>query len=526
MTPPQINEEQVEPHTVEDGVMSIGEGVVSIGEGVVPGINDNNNGLPGEYLDQCAGQGELGDGRLFIQLTKGRLCYDHSARQWFRFVDHIWKEDLIEQTLETLQEVADTYTVRASQWAWTKLKATKDQDKELAKSAIAHENILLKKIALLQQMHHLKNVLAFAVAGVHSLGIAGSEFDSNPDLLGCSNGVLNLNTLEFRDGQPGDFVKSPCPTEWKGLDEEALGWERFLWEVFNKDWDLIHFLQRLCGYMLSGTAVDHVLPVLYGPQGRNGKGTMLETLSAVLGPRLSGPVSSELLLDQRFSPSADQANPGILSLRGKRLVWASETNEGRTMNTGKVKWICGGDTLTGRPLYGKHQLSFKPTHTLLLLTNHKPRIDAEDSAVWERILLIPFDVRFVDNPQADNERPRDKHLPDKLKAEASGILAWIVRGLVQWREQGLNPPEKVAGATKAYRKSEDVLQYFIDEKCHVADYAEVRAGSLYGVYKTWAIDNGHRAMSSTRFGKKIKERFSWEKKAQSNVYFGIGLLDK
>lgn len=486
----------------------------------------NNGGLSGEYVDQCAKDGELGDARLFIQLVRDRFCYDHAAGRWFRFTGHVWEEDLLGEVTATLQEVSETYTTRAKEWAWIRLKAAREQDKELEKRAAVHENLLSKKISSLQQMKHLKYVLSFAAAGAESLGLKGSEFDANPSLLACSNGVLDLNTFQFRPGRPGDLLRSPCPTEWRGLEEEAPTWERFLREIFNGNDKLVSFIQRVLGYALSGTVLEHVLLVLYGPQGRNGKGTFLETTGSVLGPRLSGPVSGEFLLAQGWPRSADQASPTIVSLLGKRIVWASETDEGRALNGGRVKWLCGGDTLTGRSPYGRRNVTFRPTHTLLLLTNHKPRVDAEDAAIWERIMLVPFDVRFVDNPEGPNERFRDKDLPEKLKAEASGILAWLVRGLAEWREQGLAPPEMVRGATKEYRKGEDVLQHFLDEKCIEADHAESRAGELYECYRAWTASNGHMALSSTRFGKRIQERFPRERRGIGNVYLGIGLLDK
>jgi putative DNA primase/helicase len=485
-----------------------------------------NGGLPSEFVDQCARDGELGDARLFISLARDRFAFDHAAGRWFRFTGIYWEEDLLGEVYATLQEVSGTYTARAKKWAWTRMKAAKAQNRDLERHAAEMEGTLARKVSALQRMRHLKDVLEFAAAGADSLGLKGSEFDATPGLLACANGVLDLGTLDFRPGLPGDFIRSPCPTEWRGLQELAPTWERFLAEIFDGKDDLVSFMRRLFGYGLAGTCVDHIFPVLYGPGGRNGKGTMLQTIAAVLGSHLSGPVSSELLLEQRFGTSADSATPGILSLHGKRVVWASETNENRFLNGGRVKWLCGGDTLTGRPLYGRHKVTFRPTHTLLLLTNHRPRVDAEDSAIWERILLVPFEVRFVDNPTGPNDRARDKDLGEKLKREASGILAWMARGLVEWRENGLDPPDVVRAATREYREGEDVLGQFFEEKCAENPTAWVRAGELYDAYKTWASDTGHKVMTSTRFGKRVQERFAKEHRATGNVYIGVGLLQE
>lgn len=484
----------------------------------------NNGSLRGEFVDRCAREGELGDARLFVTLAKERFAFDHAAGRWFRFAGTFWEEDLIGEVYAALQEVTEAYAKRAKEWGAARLKAAQEKNKELEKIAAERVEMLARKISSLQRMRHLKDVLTFAAAGADSLGLKGTEFDATPGLLACPNGVLDLGTLEFRPGRPADLIRSPCPTEWRGVSNEARTWDRFLVEIFDGADELVSFVRRLFGYALSGTCIEHVFPVLYGATGRNGKGTMLETLNAVLGPHLAGPVSSELVLEQRFTQSADQANPGILSLKGKRLVWGSETNEGRALNAGRVKWACGGDTLTGRPLYGRHKVAFRPTHTLILLTNHKPRMDSDDLALWERVMLVPFHTRFVDDPSGPNEKQRNKSLLGLLKEEAGGVLAWLVRGLHEWREQGLNPPDAVRAATREYRESEDVLKTFFDDRCEINAGAWVRAGAFYDSYKDWAAGTGHRVMSGTRFWKRVQERFEKQHRDTGNVYLGIGLL--
>ena len=129
----------------------------------------------------------------------------------------------------------------------------------------------------------------------------------------------------------------------------------------------------------------------------------------------AGFYSGLAMLDQSRVKSSSGPSPDITSLRGKRIVWCSETNEGRHLNTGKVKWLTGGDTLTGREMYGRDLIKFKPTHTLFLLTNSRPHAPAHDFALWERIFLIPFNNRFVLEPHLENEFRRDEKLLKKLK---------------------------------------------------------------------------------------------------------------
>jgi putative DNA primase/helicase len=255
--------------------------------------------------------------------------------------------------------------------------------------------------------------------------------------------------------------------------------------------------------------------------GRNGKGTLLETVKTVLG-ELALKTEAELLLEQKQARQAGAPNSSVLSLRGRRIVWASETSDGRRLNTGKLKELAGGDTLNARGVWGKHHVEFAPSHLLLLLTNSKPAAPASDYALWQRVHLIPFERAFVDDPKAPNESKADPYLGDKLKAEASGILAWLVRGCLTWQKEGLNPPDVVRAATANYKDDEDILGHFIEERCIMGEACHVRAGELYQAWKIWADTNG-TSLSGKIFGMEIKRRFKPDSDKAGNYYIGIGL---
>jgi putative DNA primase/helicase len=189
-----------------------------------------------------------------------------------------------------------------------------------------------------------------------------------------------------------------------------------------------------------------------------------------------------------------------------------------------VKLFVGGDTLTARAPYGRFEISFRPTHTLFLLTNPKPRADASDYALWQRIHLIPFTLCFVDEPQADNERRRDPGLLDKLKAEASGILAWLVQGCKAWQKEGLNPPEAVRAATKSYRADEDLFGQFLEQACTFGERCEVKAGELYKAYRQWSEDMGLKPKSGRKFGEYMKAQHDSYQDYRGVFYLGVGLL--
>jgi len=474
-----------------------------------------------EKILKALNRNEDGDASLFIEVHQGLFCFDHAADRWYEWAGHFWREDTVDRATEGLNAVIDLYSEEAQRQAWNRVKTEKAGKSEQAKKDEATEDALLKRIRALQTRGRKENVLFLARTGTASLGITGEQWDLNPWLLGCLNGVIDLRTGEHRSGRPDDFIRTVAPTEWKGIDESAATWERFLDGIFDGDSGLIGFIQRLFGYCVTGQTTEHISPILWG-RGRNGKGTLLETLGYVLGP-YAGPLEGELILRQKFSKPSGGPSSDIMTLRGKRLVWCSETDEGRKLNAGKVKWLSGGDTLTGREVYGKRQTSFRPTHKLLLLTNHKPHANANDYALWKRIILIPFNLSFVNEPTLPNERQADTTLPDRLRAEASGILAWLVRGCLEWQRMELNPPVIVKDSIESYRQEEDVIGLFIEERCQTGPEFEIRAGDLYRAFKVWAEENGIRAVTGSSFGKEFKERFASAKNYKGVFYRGVSL---
>lgn len=185
--------------------------------------------------------------------------------------------------------------------------------------------------------------------------------------------------------------------------------------------------------------------------------------------------------------------------------------------------MTGGDTLTGREMYGKRQVPFRPTHTLFLLTNHKPQAPADDYALWQRIHLIPFTQSFVDNPSACNERSADPGLAERLKGEASGILAWLVNGALEYQRQGLNPPAVVLEATQVYQEEEDEVGRFIEERCILRDGVEVRARDLYGAYQDWSEGNGLPSISNRKFSERILQIAERDDTRRYRYYLAIDL---
>lgn len=203
----------------------------------------------------------------------------------------------------------------------------------------------------------------------------------------------------------------------------------------------------------------------------------------------------DLLLSRR----SERHPTEIADLFGKRLVVCAETGEGRGLAEDHVKALTGADVLKARRIQ-ENFWRFKPTHKLVLCTNHRPVIKGTDLAIWRRLRLVPFGVTIPPEQQ-------DKTLPNKLLTELPGILAWCVRGCIEWQRDGLGMPEAVQAATASYRSEQDVIGAFLAECCVVGlpDY-KVKASHLYAAFATWCQQSGEQETSQRKFGEAMSER--------------------
>jgi len=484
------------------------------------------------FIMDCVANEEYGDATLYLTLFKDIFRFDHNISEWYIWRENYWQLDKTGIHRYAMQNVINLYRSETGRQAELRLEAIEHKDKDAEKLHYSNYTALIKRIKDLQKHTRIKNVLEFAKSfrKGDSLDLTGDEWDLDPMIIGCKNCTISLVLGSERPGTQIDYIKKVVPTEYQGMSFPAPAWEQFISEIFSGDVSLTGYIQRLLGYAMTGHSFENITPILWG-QGRNGKSTLLETLYFVLG-ELAGPIESEMLLKQRFAKNSGGPTSDIMALRGKRLVWANETDEGRRLSVGKLKWLTGGDTLTGRQPHAKRQISFKPSHTLFLLTNHKPSAPASDYALWKRIHLIPFNLSFVDNPKLENEKKADKELGKKLRAEAPGILAWLVKGCLSWQKEGLNPPQIVMDTTEAYRLEEDILGAYISDNCWLPEDVpgiakeSLKASLFYKNYEQWCHENGFRPFSSVIFGREMAKRFVKEKKEKSNYYLGVRLRVK
>jgi len=311
------------------------------------------------------------------------------------------------------------------------------------------------------------------------------QLDSHPWLLCTPEGTVDLQTGRTRPNRPADLLTKSTAVEAKvGVD--APKWQAFLDDIFNGDEELIGFVQRAFGSMLSGAIREHVLHILFG-KGANGKSTLVEVVKTILGDYATVAAPQLLMLKHESHPAE------LADLRGMRMVACVESGEGRRLDEERVKQLCGGDTIKARKMYHDF-FEFIPTHTLLLATNHKPEVKGRDVAIWRRLRLWPFNVTVEPDRQ-------DLTLKEKLLTEGSAILGWLVQGCLDWQEHGLAEPESVLIGTEGYRAEQDTIASFLEECCVSGSDKRVQAKVLHEAYRNWSGSK----MSLRKFGICLRE---------------------
>ncbi len=494
--------------------------------------DSSGGGVTSEFVMQCLEANELGDGMLYAALHQNQYVYSKNSDQWYYWNGHAWRRDDLDRAEAAVENVAIRYAKEIERLGVQLSKAMAEGDESAQKAIKDKIGQIHKRVRRLRTDTGRRHCLKFAHTNPQNpLAIHGKEFDQDPWLLACANGVINLRTGELEPGRPEDCLSKRSPVEWQGIDADAGPWEQMLLEIHDGDEDLVAYKQRLYGYGITGLTIEHVFPVFFG-RGRNGKSVEIETISYVLGD-YAGTVPAEMLLDSHRQATANQSSPEIMALKGLRLAIASETDEGRRFSPARVKWLTGGDTLTGRGLYDRHLTEFVPTHLLILLTNHKPAAPETDYAFWERCALIPYKISFVDRePKEPHERRADKDLPRKLRECAPGILAWLVRGCLLWQRHGLAPPKSVLQATREYLEDENYMSRFIEAACVVESGARTSAADLYAAFVIWFRENVNPKKSYTPaqkgFTQKIMalERFPRIKSRGYYHFLGLRLNDE
>lgn len=384
------------------------------------------------------------------------------------------------------------HTPERGWYAWDGKRYVPDERKarmfaEKAVTQLKNYELALK----MQSSKGITNCLNLAM-NQPDIAISINDFDTQPDLLNCANGVLDLRDGECRP-HDRDLRMSRLVHVKYDIGAKCPEFNKFLNRIMDGDKDMIDYLWRALGYTLTGHTSEQVLFFCYG-NGANGKSVFLETIQAMLS-EYSRTINKSVIMHKEHGDGIPNA---IARLVQARYVLVSELAEGERFDEGLLKDLTGEDTITARFLR-KEFFDFRPQFKPWLRGNHKPQIKGNDYGIWRRIHLIPFEVQIP-------EKERDKNLKPKLMQELSGILARAVMGNFDWRENGLLPPPKVQKAVKDYREEMDIPGNFLDEMTIRDTEKWTRAGVIYHAYVEWCKDCGYRPMSITRFSLTLQKR--------------------
>ncbi len=380
-------------------------------------------------------------------------------------------------------------------------KETARRIPEEAKAVKGDEYAATLKWAIKSESRERLNAMIFLAATEEGMSVSAGELDRDLWRFNVQNGTLNLKTGEL---EPHDRAHLQTKISPVVFDPNALCplFLEFLNKIFKSRRALIRFLQRVVGYSLTGDTREQMFLVLFG-EGSNGKSLLLKILR-----ELFADYGHTMDAKTIYAKREDRMPSDVAELAGKRFVACSEANEGRRLDEATVKQITGGDEMTGERKF-ENQFSFTPQFQLFFATNHKPEIRGTDHAMWRRVQLMPFEVRFWDTDKGESGPPEleaDRGLFEKLRAEMSGILTWAVQGCLDWQREGLGTPDEVLSATSGYRNEQDRLGVFLSNSCVISDSFKVRNADIYADFLKWADENGEPKVSQRAFSSSLKER--------------------
>jgi len=322
-------------------------------------------------------------------------------------------------------------------------------------------------------------------------------------LLNCLNGTLDLRTGELQEHRREDYLTKLVHFEYNP-DAECPLFLKFLGEIMGNspeasesDLDrsdrLVDYLQTALGYSLTGDVSEKAVFCLFG-DGSNGKTTLLETIAFVIREYTSQ-VLIDTLMIKKFESNNSLAD--LADLRGARFVTTSEGEEGQRLAEAKVKYLSAGMGKIRTARKYENFIEFQASHKIFMDSNYKPVVRGQDSAIWNRLKAIPFTVTISDEQ-------KDEELHTKLQGEAEGILAWLVKGCLRWKKEGLGEPPEIQATSKDWREEMDPLKDWIEDECWLGDELWVTSSNLWNAYKKWTEANGEHPFGRRKFGDRLK----------------------
>ena len=417
-------------------------------------------GVPAEYSDDALAT-------AFANEHCDKLVYVHAWGRWMQWDGARWRSD------DTMQHMAYARAV-------CRAKATEAQ----ARPDLGRKGTTIA--GALGSSRTMSSLVAVARYD-RKLAASATQWDADDWLLNTPSGVVDLRTGAVRPARRDDFCTKMTRVAPGG---ECPTWRKFLRRVTGGDYQLEIFMQRVAGYCLTGSTRDHAMFFVWG-EGGNGKGTFLNTLTWILDD-YARTANMSTFTEQKFDGHPTE----IAMLQGARMVTAQETSEGKRWAEERIKSLTGGDLVSAR-FMRQDSFEFMPKFKLVFTGNHKPHLRNVDEAIKRRLFMVPFDQKIPDEE-------KDRRLSEKLRAEASGILQWMIEGCMAWQEHGLAAPDRVRALTDEYFAANDTIGQFIGECCEVDKLFNIRSATLYARFSAWCRDRNEFPVQQRRFTELLK----------------------
>jgi P4 family phage/plasmid primase-like protien len=474
---------------------------------------------------------DMGQAKVFAREYEDELRYT-DATDFIRFNGEFWEESR-QQSVGAIEEFLDMQLDDAADQVnktfEALLEAGVSETEVFAggkkfKESLGDEQLQAYKTYLSALSYHAfviqrrdyKYIVSALQATKPMVEMKVSDLDSNPFLLNTPGFTYDLRKgLEGRQEISADDYITKQTIASPALDGKAE-WDNALDLFFCRDKELIEYVQQIVGLAAIGKVYFEALIIAYG-EGSNGKSTFWNTISRVLGS-YSGSISADALT----VGCKRNVKPEMAELKGKRLIIAAELEEGMRLNTSVIKQLCSTDDISAEKKY-KDPFRFTPSHTLVLYTNHLPRVGANDTGTWRRLIVIPFKATIKGGGDIKNY---SEHLIAKA---GPAVMAWIIQGAQKAIERGyhLAPPACVKDAINAYRDSNDWLGNFLGECCEIGSDLSEKSGGLYQAYRAYCTRNGEFTRNTSDFYTALDVMgFERKKTNKGNLMTGLKLREE
>ena len=464
---------------------------------------------------------------LFVEAIRpSRYVYFERLNAFLKHDGAIWKQasclDLGQEIIGLATRFLKQLTIGlAEEMAHLGIDMRQKKDREQHQDLTEPWTALRKALSYVQKASAIDSIIAMAKYVLHDAELA-DKMDSDPDLLGCQNGVLHLCTGQLRPAGE-DYVSQQTSCDWRGLDLETPMIDGFMSDIFNADQDLINFMQRFMGYCLTGHDKSQVWAIFSG-SGANGKGVLNEMMKTMMGP-YAAEMHRDCIFRTGRSSSPGAAESHMIALINKRWAVRDESDSDDVLNETMVKKLTGGGSITARDL-NKPMTTFKPTFKPILMTNNRPRIDVSSDAMRRRILVIAFPNRYKPAQELDALDPTQKLRDDDMQAKMTTqqaqeqLLVWCVKGAMQWYQQGIGDiPQAIAEEKERYYEENDDIGAFINENCVLDSGASVSVTE----FKNALESSGIRKTSADIKKHMESKGFASVKTRGPRVWLGIAL---